>query len=199
MNNKDKKSGNEAALVCAARDGDKQAIMQLMADNWSWLKGLAYNILGNADDMDDALQNICVLVIDKIHTLREPERFKPWLATLARRAALSWRQKRSQKPQSLEILAEAGIESPDKVSADLTILDKLTRAEQHKIVLQAINSLPEKYREVFILKYIEDSSYADIAETLDIPVTTIQIRLVRARRMIQNHLEGKPNNKIPRT
>ncbi|MBI9019551.1 MAG: RNA polymerase sigma factor [Phycisphaerae bacterium] len=199
MDKTDKNSGNEVALVCAARDGDKKALQQLLGDNWSWLKGLAYNILGNADDMDDALQNICVLVIDKIHTLREPERFKPWLATLARRAALSWRQKRSKKPQSLETLADAGIESPDRISADLTVLDRLAKDEQHNTVLKAINSLPEKYREVFILKYVQDNSYTEIAEIMEIPVTTIQIRLVRARRMIQNHLEGKPNNKIPRT
>jgi len=49
------------------------------------------------------------------------------------------------------------------------------------------------------MKYVDDLSYNQISEILNIPVTTVQIRLVRARRMILNHLTGKPNDKVPRT
>jgi RNA polymerase sigma-70 factor, ECF subfamily len=189
------KTQNEAALACAARRGDREALRELLERNWLWLKGLTYNILGNLDDVDEAMQNLCVIVIEKIGTLREPERFKAWLATVARHAALAYRQQRSQRPVTVEELAS--VERPDPTAGHPA--DKLARQEQQRQLLDAIEQLPEKYREVFIMKHVQDISYADIAEALDIPVTTVQIRLVRARRMLANHLTGRPNEKVPRT
>lgn len=182
---------NESALVCAARQGDKEALARLLYDNWPWLKGLAYSVLGNTDDVDEALQNLCVLVLEKISTLREPERFKGWLAAVARNVALSIRQKRSRRPLQLDELLANEQNEPT--------INLIIRQEQHQQVLKAIAVLPEKYREVFILKYMKDMSYARISEILDLPITTVQIRLVRARRMIYNRLTGKPVDKVPRT
>ncbi len=190
-----KKQPNESALVCAARQGDREAVIQLLEDNWLWLKGLAYNLLGNADDVDEVMQNICILVIQKIETVREPERFKPWLTTVARHAALAYRQQRSQKPIQLDELLIAQQQSEEKE----TVVDALDREETYQKILGAVHQLPEKYGELFIMKYVDDLSYNQISEILSIPVTTVQIRLVRARRMILNHLTGKPNDKVPRT
>ena len=75
-----KRGQNEQALVCAAKRGDKEALQLLFRENWAWLKGLVYSIVRNADDIDDILQDICVRVISKIDSLREPKRFRPWLA-----------------------------------------------------------------------------------------------------------------------
>ena len=137
---------NEAATVCAAREGDKQALAELMQANWPWLKGLAYNILGHPDDVDEALQEICVLVISKISTLREPERFRPWLATVARHAALAFRARRSRRPVPLDDATAAG--QRDTRTKDT--LETLALAEEHRRILDALALLPDKYREVFI-------------------------------------------------
>ena len=180
---------NEAALVCAAQSGDKEALQLLLGRNWAWLKGLAYSIVGDANDVDDVLQDICVRVITKIDTLREPERFRPWLAVLARRQALRYRQQKAQRLISLnEELADQHCDEQAQ-----RLLENIEQKEQCERVLQALNSLPEKYREVFILEYVHDLTYGQIAEILDIPVTTLQIRLVRARRMILYKVSGSRN------
>jgi len=186
---------NEAALACAARNGDKEALSQLMQANWAWLKGLAYNILGDPEDVNDLMQNICVLVIENISGLREPERFKPWLATVARNEAFAYRRQRSKKPIQLEELLA---EQQQKTARD-DLTHKIIQDEQSKLILENIRMLPEKYREVFVLKYMKDLSYVQIGEILEIPLTTVQIRLVRARRMIYNRLNGITTNKVPRT
>ena len=186
---------NESALACQARNGDTDAPVQLLQNNWLWLKGLIYNVLKRPDEIDDVLQGVCILAIEKIHTLREPERFKPWLTTVARNAALAHRQKMSRKPMQLDDLIASQQPDPRMPGA----LENLTRREQMEQLHDAVGKLPDKYREVFILKHIEDMSYAAIAETLDITLTTVQIRLVRARRMIFNHMTGKPTDKVPRT
>lgn len=185
----------ESALVCAARDGHKEALRELLDRNWNWLKGLVYNVLGNPTDVEDVLQNICVLLIRKINTIREPERFRPWLAKLARNEALAWREKMSQRPRPLD--EAIAVQISDERALDL--FEEADQKEMNERIIKAIQWLPDKYREVFMLKYSQDLSYAEIAEILDIPVTTVQIRLVRARRMIYNKVTGRPSDKVPRT
>jgi len=183
---------NESALVCAAQRSDKEALQRLLTRNWPWLKGLVYSILGDSDEVDDVLQDICIRVIAKIDSLREPERFRPWLAVLARRQALRHRQQKARRPGSLH--AEIAELQPDGKTPQL--FDKLEQKEQCRQILETVKSLPEKYRQVFMLAYSGDLTYANIAEILDIPITTVQIRIVRARRMIYDRVSGKKRSKV---
>ena len=178
---------NEQALVCAAQRGDKEALQLLFRENWAWLRGLVYSIVQNADDIDDVLQDICVRVISKIGSLRQPERFRPWIAILARRQALRYRQQKAQRqmPVNMEL------EDLEDESDSAQLIDNIEQKEQYQLILSAVKSLPEKYRQVFILEHINDLTYRQIAEILDIPVTTVQIRLVRARRMLVNWINDK--------
>ncbi|MGD8501943.1 MAG: RNA polymerase sigma factor [Phycisphaerales bacterium] len=183
---------NESALVCAAQRHDKEALQLLLMRNWLWLKGLVYSVVNDADDVDDVLQDICVRVIRKIDSLREPERFRPWLAVLARRLALRYRQRKAQRPSSLhDELAE--LQCDEKAQQ---FLEDIEQKEQYQQILEAVRSLPEKYRQVFVLEYAGDLTYGQIAEILDIPITTVQIRLVRARRMIYDRVSDKDMNKV---
>lgn len=183
---------NESALVCAAQRRDKEALQRLLIHNWPWLKGLVYSVLGDTDEVDDVLQDICVRVIDKIDSLREPERFRPWLAVLARRQALRHRQRKARRPGTLnEELAELQADENAR-----QLFDKVEQKEQCRLILQAVRSLPEKYRQVFMLAYAGNLTYGNIAEILDITITTMQIRLLRARRMVYNNVTGGKRNKV---
>ncbi|MEJ2648791.1 MAG: RNA polymerase sigma factor [Sedimentisphaerales bacterium] len=174
---------NESALVLEAQKGDREALQALLVRNWTWLKGLVYSVLYNADEVDDCLQDICVRVISKIESLREPERFRPWLAVLARRQAMRNRQQRAGRPAQLdEQIAES---KPDEKNR---LFENISEQEQYSQILNAIQSLPDKYREVFVMQHSGDLTYNQIAEILDVPVTTVQIRLVRARKMIYDKL-----------
>ena len=183
---------NESALVCAAQRRDKEALQLLLMRNWPWLKGLVYSIVTDAGEVDDVLQDICVRVIAKIDSLREPERFRPWLAVLARRQALRHRQRQARRPVRLsKEIAESTCDESARM-----LLENMEQQEKCQQILAALHSLPEKYREVFMLAYSGDSTYAQIAEILDIPVTTVQIRLVRARRMIYDRVTSREKNQV---
>jgi len=182
---------NERALVRAAQRGDKEALQLLFRENWAWLKGLVYSIVQNADDIDDILQDICVRVISNIKSLRRPERFRPWLAILARRQALRYRQQKAQRQMPVNMELEDLEDNSDSAQ----LIENIEQRQQYQLILNAVKSLPEKYRQVFILKHINDLAYRQIAEILDVPVTTVQIRLVRARRMLYNWINEK--NRVP--
>lgn len=176
---------NELTLVCAARQGDKGALQALLNRNWGWLKGLVYSVLPSKQDVDDVMQEVCVRVITKIHTVREPERFRAWLAILARRAAIQ--HYRRNRP---EVVA-----SEEPVHVDDPSVD-LERRELCGRVLMAARGLPLKYREVFVLAHSGELTYTQMAEVLDIPITTMQVRLVRARQMVRDQVAGVSEQKV---
>ena len=97
---KNQHTNNELSLVFEARNGDREAVQQLLLQNWHWLKGLVLGILHHWGDVDDVLQEICVRVIDKIETLRDPTRFRAWLASVARREAIKWSQKHAKQARA---------------------------------------------------------------------------------------------------
>jgi len=185
---------NESALVCAARSGDRDAIQRLLKQNWAWLKSLVYGIVRQVDDVDDVLQDICVKVIGKISTIRDPESFRPWLACLARREAISYHRHKSRQAALFEGLDKNEIQTLRDDSA--VDAHGLEQAEQIDEILGAVRLLPDKYREVFLLQYGQDLAYRDMAEILDVPVTTIAIRLVRARRMILDTMAKQHKQRI---
>ena len=186
------KNQNESALVCAAQRRDKEALQLLLTRKWPWLKGLVYSIVNDAGEVDDVLQDVCVRVITKIDTLREPERFRPWLAVLARRQALRHRQRRARR--SVRLSREIAENTCDENAQPF--FETIEQQEKYRRISEAIRSLPEKYRAVFMLAYSGDSTYEQMAEILDIPVTTVQIRLLRARRMIHDRVTRQDRNHV---
>ena len=177
---------DESELVVAACGGDKEALQRLLKANWGWLKGLVYSVLGGAQDLDDVMQEVCVRVIQSIRTLRDPERFRGWLAVLARREAMTYHHRRPQKVISFD-----GTALPDYAADDVD--DPLVSVEKKELygrVLEAVQRLPEKYREVFILAHTGELTYTQMAEVLDVPITTMQMRLVRARQMLRDRVLG---------
>jgi RNA polymerase sigma-70 factor (ECF subfamily) len=176
---------NESALVCAARQGDREALQMLLKRNWGWLRGLVYSVLADRQDLDDVMQEVCLRVIGGIHTLREPERFRAWLAVLAKREAI-----RHKRPRMSEIPAS------DHAGYLGDPAEDVEKRELYGRVVDAVRALPEKYREVFVLAHSGELTYAQMAEILDVPITTMQIRLVRARRMIRDQVAGKSEQKV---
>jgi RNA polymerase sigma-70 factor (ECF subfamily) len=173
----------ELALIGAAQKGDKKALQTLLTANWVWLKGLVYGVLGRSQDLDDIMQEVCLRVITSIHTLRDPQCFKGWLAMVARREALK-HCRRKWGGGYVDVDGEdVQLESP----ADGP-LEGLERKELCERAKAAVEELPQKYREVFLLAATGELSYAQMAEVLNVPITTMQIRLVRARKMIQSQM-----------
>ena len=114
------------------------------------------------------------------------------MAVLARRQALRQRQQKARRPAPLKE-ETAELQRDEKAEQ---LFEKIEQKEQYRKILETVKSLPEKYRQVFMLAYTGDLTYANIAEVLDIPITTVQIRLVRARRMIYDRVSGKEKSKV---
>lgn len=187
------KTSTDLAQVLAAQRGVPGAIEQLLTGHWIWLKVLVAGIVRNRSDIDDVLQEISVKVIRKIGTLRQPESFRAWLACLARREALRWQNTARRRGISLDHESAEEPLAPDVQSVD----EEMIQEEERTQVLDAISQLPRKYKEVLLL-YHSGQAYKQIAETLELTLTTVQIRLVRARRMIMDTINENESRRNKR-
>ena len=183
----------DVPVVEALQQGDPYALDELMRRHGSWVRGVAYGVLGDPSRVDDVCQQAWTAVWEQARRLREPSRWKSWVYRLVRNAAIDAGRDRRRARKTVQELAESALAArppwgplqparPDEV---------LSEAEQREAMRQAIRSLPAIYREPFVLRHIEGWSYRRIAEVMRLPVDTVETRLVRARRLLREMLRGK--------
>jgi RNA polymerase sigma-70 factor (ECF subfamily) len=177
-------SETDAELVRAARAGDREAFGRL-AQRYVRLAGAAaYAVVGEYQDAADVVQDALVKAHRRLGELRTPERFRSWLYGVVRTTALDMLRRRKRRPQvDLESTAIEGVDAGVEPASE-----RLARAELARHVRAGVAELPEGYREVVALKYLDERSYDEIAELLGTTVGAVESRLHRARRMLRNKL-----------
>lgn len=154
---------------------------------------LAYSILRNQDDAEEAVQQAMVKIFVHLAGLTERDRFKPWVLRIVENEARMCRRKRREHLyQSLDETPEASEETPfyPKQYADWRELpsEAAERKEVRAAVAKALDELPEIYREVFILRDVQQLDVAQTAEVLGIGQPAVKTRLHRARLMLRELL-----------
>jgi RNA polymerase sigma-70 factor (ECF subfamily) len=174
-------SSGDHDLIAAAQRGERGALDLLVRRHERWVRNVVYAAVGSPVGVDDIVQQVWTNVVRQIGTLVDPRAWRSWLYRMARNAAIDMGQKAARERRNRVPFQEG--HEPARGGADPP--EALARAEEHRRVLQAIRGLPPIYREPFILRHLEDWSYASIAEALDMPVDTVETRLVRARRLLR--------------
>ncbi len=157
---------------------------------------LVYNVAlrycGNVFDAEDIVQETYLMAFKNFHQLREKSKCKPWLLKILRNNFLKsyHKQKSMQKLNETDYIEflETGMSGNE---ADTLLFS----AAGQQTVLLALDQLPEKYKEVLTLYYLEEMLYKDIAESLDIPIGTVMSRLTRARETLKMRLLKQKNLK----
>jgi RNA polymerase sigma-70 factor (ECF subfamily) len=179
----------EQAVVEAIRSGDRAAFAGFVRRNGRWVRGVIFGVLGDppgADRVDDLAQHVWQKVWSRIGELRDITQWRPWVYRLARNTALDAGRRRSR--QKCVAQDAAGVPEP---ATHATPDGQLMSRETRDAVLQAVRALPAKYREPFVLRHVEDWSYRQIAETMNLAPATVETRLVRARRLLREALGGQ--------
>jgi RNA polymerase sigma-70 factor (ECF subfamily) len=175
-------------LVAQAQQGSRTAVERLIREHEAWVRSAVYAVTGRADLVDDIVQQVWVRVWQHLGTLADPRQLRGWLYTIARNAAIDY----SAAEQRHRALAS-------RLTTDMPAIDGRGKGpfgaaagtELQETLLQAVRSLPAIYREPFVLRHLEDWSYAEIGEVLGLSVDTVETRLVRARRLLREMLQGK--------
>ena len=193
----------EPSQVQAACSGDQDALQELWRMHRRWVAAIVLAHRPRSVEVDDLMQEVALKLVSKFSTLREASAFKPWLRqiviNICRGAA------RNLKPtlhfaagerDGVTPMEKGRVAMPEAAEAFGTRgIDQREAAQ--RLLTQAM-SLPSDYREPLLLRCVRSMSYQQISDVLELPVTTIETRLARARRMLREEIgdeiltEGMP-------
>ncbi len=179
----DDQAGELEELVLAAQAGDRGALQQLWCQHRRWLAVILTAHRPRGTEVADLLQEVAVTMVTKIETLHDAQALRPWLRQVAINIART-AARRHHPMQRLSDTEPGG--TVESAHADSQ------RGEAYRRILQQIAELPLKYREPLMLRAIKDMSYQQIGEVLELPVTTVETRISRARRMLRELVAESP-------
>jgi len=157
-------------------------LRDLWAEHRRWVAAILLAHKPRDVDLEDLLQDVAMTLVRRVHELRDPSKVRPWLRTVAINAARAAARKRNVRLRLVRPDADPDRHaSPDGVAEE--VRDEAERA------LSAAQRLHPDYREPLLLRCVHGMSYRRIGETLGLPMTTVETRITRARRMVREELE----------
>jgi len=171
-------------LVALCLEGDKEAFNLIVERYQKQAFSLAYRLGGDYDEARDMAQEAFIKVYSELSRFDCQRRFFPWFYRIAQNTCINFLNKKGKHLTSVEDIEAFS----DTLAAENTPETVILKDETSDILRQALLELPEQFREPLILKYLQGYSYREIAQTLDLPESTIETRLYRGRQMLQKKL-----------
>lgn len=181
-------------LLLQAQAGDFAAFESLVGRLQGRVYGVAYRILGQAQDAEDVVQQTFLSVIEHIETFRAESAVATWVLRIATNFALKALRKRRGLPTvPLDVAADdeplASVPHPDYIAQWRENPEDLAaRAELRDVLDRAIAELDDKHRVVFVLRDIEGFSTEETAAALGLTESNVKVRLLRARLQLRERL-----------
>ncbi len=166
-----------AGLVEAARSGDRAALEALLAAARPDVRRYAQAACRTASDVDDAVQDALCILYRRVGTIRSAGAVLGWLIAVARRECLRLARRAGIAPEPVE-----GLEDDLRLSA--------RPVEDLRLDLAAaIQSLPPHYRDIVLLRDVEELTIDEIAAARDLTREAVKARLHRARALLREYLK----------
>ena len=161
------------------------AITALVREYSTTLYRVAYSVTRNAGEAEDVVQETFLRVLRHQHKLAELREPRVWLVRIVWNLVLDRKRRSKTRPETQDIEELVRILPSGEMSAD----DALIEAQKHARILELIDKLPAKEREVLLLSAVEELPTAQIAAVLNTTESTIRSRIFRARRALAAMLE----------
>ncbi len=173
-------------LVATRRDAAEAEWRVFVAERAGWARGLARGLLGNAGDVDDAVQEAWSALHRALPQWRCEAPFAAWARTVVRHALVDQARRRGRS----RVGRVEDLEGVDLASLRDNPLRELSRSERIERVRRALAGLAVKDREVLVLHRFEGCSYAEIAAQLGVPPGTVKSRMAAAMVRLTVALRG---------
>jgi len=186
---------DESLVKVFVDEQNEEAITELVNRYSDKVYRLAYRITGNSDDAEEVLQEVFIILIEKLNTFRQEARFSTWLYRVAANASYMFLRGGKKNKENLVSFDDykpyndhgvlEGVQ--DKDWSDIPDY-KLLSLEGTQLIEKAIGELPEEYRIVFHMKDIEGLTSKEIARTLGLSLPAVKSRVLRARLFLRDKL-----------
>jgi len=186
-------SEQDRILVEQALAGKEDAFSQLMQKYGKALYHHIYRMVRTKGEVEDLVQESFIKAFSALSSYSSDFAFSTWLYKIATNHTIDYLRKRKLPTFSIDkpILTKDGnleYEVPDITYRP----DRHVVADQRRQLIQeAIDSLPEKYHRVIVLRHQQEKSYEEIAQELDLPLGTVKAHIFRARKLLYKYLREK--------
>lgn len=185
---------DEAQMISAILEGNTELYHTLISPYERSVYRMALSFVKNESEAEDVAQEAFLKAFRGLASFRRESKFSTWLISIALNEAR--RQVRRQgivRMESLDEPTEDGVKASPALLTDWREIpsEALERREVRALLQEAINQLSPIYREVFVLRDMEELSIDETASTLSISISSVKVRLHRARMMLQRELAPK--------
>ncbi|CAN5546147.1 RNA polymerase sigma factor RpoE [soil metagenome] len=184
---------DDIKLIDDALNGNQAAYEKLMKKYNQLIHNLIYKMISKKEDVEDLTQEAFIKAFNSLKNFDKQYAFSTWLFKIATNNAIDYLRKKKLRTFSIdrEIESEDSdykFEIPDhEHKPDIKMMDD----ERRKILAEAIDSLPPKYREVIVLRHQQEKEYEEIAAELKLPLGTIKAHIFRGRELLSKYLKDK--------
>lgn len=182
---------DDKAIIEQVLAGDNNAFGVLVERYQDKVYNLALRMCGNTDDAFDLAQEAFFRAWRGLSGFQQESAFSTWLFRLTANVCLDWLRAKKRRPT----VSLTAVDDDDGEEVQLDVPDPgkspeelLMAAEDRAALAKAMNQLPVEYREILTMRAINDMSYTEIAETLQLREGTVKSRLSRARMALRNIL-----------
>lgn len=186
-------SEQDRALVTEALAGRQAAYNQLMEKYQGALTRHVQRMVRKPAEVDDLVQECFIKAFSALQSYSSDYAFSTWLYKIATNHTIDYLRKKKLATLSIDKPfqtkdGEIEYELPDtSYRPDRHIVED----QQRELIQQAIDSLPEKYHKVIVMRHQQDRSYEEIALALDLPLGTVKAHIFRARALLYKYLRDK--------
>ncbi|TVQ63102.1 MAG: sigma-70 family RNA polymerase sigma factor [Phycisphaerales bacterium] len=166
--------------------GDPEAVRALWETHRRWVAAVILAHKPRDAELEDLLQEVAVRYVRTIHELRDPASLRGWLRAVAVNVART-AGRRSSTRLRLTKGGAAGMSAGVGATEDVSV--EVAAAEEGRSALEAAQRLRPEYREPLLLRCVRGMTYHQIAHAMGLPITTVETRLARARRMLIEEME----------
>ena len=184
----------DSVLVQNAVAGDQKAYSELMSLYWNSIEKTLSLKLVSKEDVEDLTIATFSKAFDKLDSYDDSFAFSTWIKTIASNTLIDFFRKKDQKTISIDLQKEDDdTNNIDVVDNSLDPEKHLIRKQKNKHITGMVHRLKPHYRELIILRYLDEMSYGEISKKLNMPLGSVKAKLFRARDLLMQILKNNEN------
>lgn len=186
----------DISLIEEALAGKQSAYDKLMKKYYQHIYNLIYKMIFKKEDVEDLTQEAFIKAFNSLQHFDRQFAFSTWLYKIATNNSIDYLRKKKLNTFSIdkEIESEDSDYKFDIPDTDYVPDNKIIEDQRKKVLEDAIENLPEKYRQVITMRHKQEKEYEEIAKELNLPLGTVKAHIFRGRELLNKYLKDKIKN-----